>query len=69
MSSAFAVIVAVRADRRGIRSVLVACPYCEKRHTHGWVPDATPSRASHCGNGEYRLVVTPGDYDLEAALA
>lgn len=69
MSTPFAVIVSTATDRRGVRSVRVSCPYCNRRHVHGWDPNATATRVSHCGQGDYRLVVTPGDYAIEEALA
>jgi len=43
-------VVTVRTARDGIRQVTVKCPYCARRHSHGWPPeDTTPGiRLSHC---------------------
>ncbi|MCF8603263.1 hypothetical protein L5I01_07800 [Gordonia sp. HY442] len=41
--------------RRGVRFVVVSCPYCRRRHTHGDPPDATDYRIAHCKRGEYRI--------------
>ena len=41
---------------------IVQCPYCPKTHQHGGGyrknPDTLPAwRASHCGKGEYKIVL------------
>lgn len=44
-------VVAVReASRRGGRTVVVRCPNCSRRHTHGWPQsDTVPGwRRPHC---------------------
>ena len=68
-----ATVVAVTRDRRGVRCVTVACPFCPpnhngrpRTHTHGW-PDDSPEvghRNAHCAEGRadsrgYRIVLTP----------
>lgn len=38
----------------------VKCPYCNKKHLHGYDADPTklvPTRGAHCGRGEYLLAV------------
>ncbi|MEN6385054.1 MAG: hypothetical protein ABFD79_07625 [Phycisphaerales bacterium] len=38
----------------------VKCPYCGKRHLHGWTDEPgklVPTRGAHCGKGEYLLAV------------
>jgi hypothetical protein len=66
--STTAKVIAVQRDRRGVRTVTVACPYCRptrggnpRKHTHGWGDgDAEPgSRVSHCldGRRDYRIVL------------
>ena len=37
--------------RDRVRMVKVHCPYCPKRHTHGWPPehDEPGVRLDHCG--------------------
>lgn len=44
-------VLAVALDRRGVRTVTVACPYCGRTHTHGWPEgeDAPGVRLAHCG--------------------
>jgi hypothetical protein len=59
---AVAKVVAVQRDRRGVRTVTVACPYCRSRngkpgrHTHGWGDDSPEpgSRVPHCVDGRRR---------------
>jgi len=56
--------------RDGVRLVVVACPYCHRKHTHGWPPEyAEPGvRLAHCyrPNGEpvrtydVRVIVSGG---------
>lgn len=43
-------IINVRHGQDGVRTLTVACPYCGRRHRHGWPPeDKTPGiRLSHC---------------------
>lgn len=45
--------LSVFTDSRGIRSVTVHCPYCAKRHRHGWPPaDPEPGhRLAACVSG------------------
>lgn len=36
---------------RGVRTVVITCPFCKKRHTHGWPLGSTEppgSRVPHC---------------------
>lgn len=46
-----AAVIDVSLDRRGVRTVTVACPYCGRTHTHGWPEgaDAPGVRLAHCG--------------------
>lgn len=43
-----------------VRIVEVACPFCHRKHTHGWPVqdgDADPGhRIAHCGHGSYEVV-------------
>jgi hypothetical protein len=57
--------VAVQRDRRGVRTVTVACPYCPptrggnpRLHVHGWPDDAEKPgyRGAHCGGVQSRDV-------------
>jgi hypothetical protein len=54
-------VVKVGVDRRGVRTVVVKCSLCGRRHTHGWPwRDAEPGlRRPHCRNGV-------GDYHIPA---
>lgn len=55
--TATAIVLATHVDRRGIRTVTVRCPYCKRRHIHGWpLSSADPGvRASHCHSGDYLI--------------
>jgi len=46
-------VIEVATDRRGVRSVVIGCPWCGRRHVHGWPPghDSVGHRVSHCGPG------------------
>lgn len=63
------VVVALAVtDHRHTRSVVVLCPYCERKHSHGWGYDTTPEpglRESHCAArrvaGRWQRP-TPGPY-------
>lgn len=43
--------VSVTIDRRGVRLVVVRCPFCSRQHTHGWPPESEDvgTRLAHCG--------------------
>ena len=54
--AAAVVVKVVTCD--GVRLVIVACPYCRRKHVHGWPPEYADSdvgpRVAHCHrpNGE-----------------
>lgn len=49
------------SGRDGVRTVSVRCPYCRRRHIHGWPESASsPWRVlSHC------MTMRPRDYVIE----
>jgi hypothetical protein len=55
----------VPAGRRNGRCVTVICPYCARRHVHGWPEDdsAAPGlRQSHCQDGgQPYFIAAPGE--------
>jgi hypothetical protein len=63
----------VRVDqprRRGdSRTVVVACPHCRKRHTHGWPPGNAEigSRVAHCSGGRFLSYYIPTPATRKAA--
>lgn len=56
----------VQVSRKGVRTVSVQCPFCNRLHVHGWPltdgdEPAELSRVSHCVGVEsrtYRIEVT-----------
>lgn len=42
---------------RTTRLVVVQCPHCGRRHTHGWPfgDSEVGLRVAHCGRGSYRV--------------
>ncbi|MGB9307119.1 MAG: hypothetical protein WCB92_26585 [Mycobacterium sp.] len=56
-----------RYGRDTVRTVTIRCPYCTRRHTHGWPEgDAAPGfRRPHCDD---RTIHTP-DYYIAAPAA
>ncbi len=57
------VVVAVTVTaRRDTRHVVIVCPYCRRRHSHGWGYDAPGEpghRLSHCGSGRGYVITVP----------
>ena len=52
---------------RHTRELRVDCPFCPREHWHGlgWgTDDQVQYRLSHCGRGEYRIVVPSWAADL-----
>jgi hypothetical protein len=57
-------IIKVTTKRYGrdvVRTVLVRCPFCGKRHTHGWpIGSCAPGyRISHCDKGPHATYYIP----------
>lgn len=58
----------VQVSRKGVRTVSIKCPFCNRPHVHGWpLSDgdgpAELSRVSHCVDGEartYRIAIAAG---------
>lgn len=47
---------------RTTRAVVVQCPHCGRKHSHGWsyASEAVPGhRLAHCGHGGY-YIAAPG---------
>lgn len=38
-----------------VKQVVVKCPFCSGKHTHG--ASSTTWRSAHCGQGEYKIVI------------
>jgi hypothetical protein len=57
-----AYVVAMRTDRKGVRTVHVRCSWCDHIHIHGFPVDQTDpgTRVAHCGDARpgrwYRIV-------------
>lgn len=46
---------------RSTRTVTVSCPFCRRKHLHGWsyVSDGIGSRVAHCSEGRGRTYFVP----------
>lgn len=69
------VIYWMRSSSGHTRLVYIRCPYCSKRHQHGWRRDETTpgTRVAHCRNldvhptASYRVTITPATYEKAVA--
>lgn len=64
-------VIAVHVDRRGVRSVVVDCPFgCRRGHVHGWRDGDLDvgTRVAHCpsayNGAAYRVVGGPAVLQL-----
>lgn len=59
--------ISSHVGRGGIRTVEIRCPFCRRRHTHGW-PEGQSTiggRLSHCRQDPRPYIVLPPANHLE----